>query len=41
MGFPKSHKFDGVSDTEAYKQFGNAVVPVAQVMASGFEQLKS
>ena len=43
MGFPKSHKFDGVSDTEAYKQFGNSVVvPVAQVMASAIvEQLKS
>ena len=35
MGFPKSHKFEGISDTDAYKQFGNAVVvPVAQVMAN-------
>ena len=43
MGFPKSHKFEGVADTEAYKQFGNAVVvPVAQAIAeSVVKQLKS
>jgi len=42
MGFPKSHKFDAVSDTQAYKQFGNAVViPVATVLAKTLvEQLK-
>ncbi len=43
MGFPKSHKFDGIADTEAYKQFGNAVVvPVALTIASSvLSQLKS
>jgi len=42
MGFPKSHKFKGVSDTEAYKQFGNSVVvPVATILAKEIvEQLK-
>jgi len=41
MGFPKRYKFRGISDTEAYKQFGNAVVvPVAKLMAqSVVEQL--
>ena len=43
MGFPKSHNFKGVSDTEAYKQFGNSVVvPVAQIIAKSIvEQLNS
>ena len=42
MGFPKSHNFAGVSDTEAYKQFGNSVVvPVASLLAEAIiEQLK-
>jgi len=41
MGFPKRYKFKGISDTEAYKQFGNAVVvPVANLLAqSVVEQL--
>jgi len=41
MGFPKSYKFNGLSDTEVYKQFGNAVVvPVAKLLAkSVVEQL--
>ena len=43
MGFPKSHNFNGISDTEAYKQFGNSVViPVATLLAEAMiEQLKS
>ena len=43
MGFPKSHNFEGISDTEAYKQFGNSVVvPVAQVVANAVvDQLTS
>jgi len=42
MGFPKSHKFGGISDTEAYRQFGNSVViPVATVLAKTMvEQLR-
>ena len=42
-GFSKSHKFHGVSDTEAYKQFGNSVVvPVATLLAKALvDQLKS
>jgi DNA (cytosine-5)-methyltransferase 1 len=43
MGFPKSHNFDGVSDTQAYMQFGNAVVvPLATLLAKEVvNQLKS
>ena len=43
MGFPKSHNFNGVSETEAYKQFGNSVVvPVATIIAQSLiDQLKS
>jgi DNA (cytosine-5)-methyltransferase 1 len=34
MGFPKSHNIEGISDTAAYKQFGNSVVlPVATLIA--------
>ncbi len=42
MGFPKSHNFEGISDTEAYKQFGNSVVvPVATLLAQSLvQQLK-
>jgi DNA (cytosine-5)-methyltransferase 1 len=42
MGFPKSHKFEGVSNTDAYRQFGNAVVvPLATLMAEAVvEQLR-
>ena len=40
MGFPKSHKFDGIADTEAYKQFGNAVaVPVIHDFAKNIKKL--
>tara|TARA_Y100001935_G_scaffold255575_1_gene269625 strand:+ start:5147 stop:6133 length:987 start_codon:yes stop_codon:yes gene_type:complete len=44
MGFPKSHKFEGIiSDTSAYQQFGNSVVvPVATLIAkSVVDQLKT
>jgi len=42
MGFPRRYKFGGISDTEAYKQFGNSVVvPVATLLAHSIvEQLQ-
>jgi len=43
MGFPISHNFDGISDTEAYKQFGNSIaVPVATLLVKEIvNQLKT
>lgn len=34
MGYPEEHKIDQVSDTQAYRQFGNSVVvPVVELVA--------